>query len=153
MRGIIQRVHNASVYANGAHTGSIKRGLLIYVCFALIDKEDNSTQKISTFAQKCTKLRIFCDESNKLNKSVLDIKGDVLLIPNFTLYAQYKKGTRPQFSSGLEYKKAEELFETTVHVFTKLIYTASGVFGSSMNVESSADGPLNLILDVPHTTS
>ncbi len=152
MRGILQRVHNASVYSNDRHTGSIQRGLLIYVCFSPSDGAEDSSQKILIFAQKCTKLRIFCDENNKLNKSVLDIKGSILLVPNFTLYAQYKKGTRPQFSSGLEYKKAEELFETTIRIFTECIHTAFGIFGSSMKVESSADGPLNLIVDVPYTT-
>ncbi len=150
MRAIIQRVHSACVYSDAKLTGSIGQGLLVYVCFAPTDESNNEEHTLLTFAQKCTKLRVFRDENDKLNKSVLDIGGSVLLVPNFTLYAQYKKGTRPQFSSGLAYEKAEELFQATVALFTRLIETASGVFGSSMKVESSADGPLNLILNVPH---
>lgn len=144
MRGIIQRVREARVISDGMESGAIARGLLIYACCAPGD----SAATAELFARKCAQARIFSDPAGKLNRSVLDEGGSVLLVPNFTLYAKYEKGSRPQFSSGIAYEAARDLFALLEREFARYLLVGTGVFGSHMEVRSTADGPLNLIVDV-----
>ena len=145
MRVIIQRVSKASVSIDNVVQASIKKGLLVYVCFAQYD-----TQKEGQWlVKKLSGLRIFSDEQGKFTKNIQDYHGSVLIIPNFTLYAEVKNGTRPSFSSGIAFDDAKHLFKTFVEDCSKHLPCFSGVFGASMYVDAEVAGPVNIIVDIP----
>ncbi len=143
MKLVIQRVDSASVTIENKLYSSINKGLL--VLFGV--EKDDSEDMLEYFAQKLLKLRIFEDEQGKMNKSVLDISGEILVVSQFTLCADCKKGTRPSFDNAKEPKIAKEYYEKFVEILKKSgINIKTGVFGAHMQVELVNNGPVTIIL-------
>ena len=146
MRAVIQRVASASVETDGKVVGQIGRGLLVYLGVGKTDSEPDA----EFIAEKIANLRIFADEAGKMNRSLLDIRGEVLLVSNFTLQGDCRKGRRPGFDDAAEPAIAEQLYEKTAGLIAdKGIKVAKGVFGAYMQVTSINDGPVTFILDSP----
>ena len=143
MKLVIQRVDKASVTIENKLYSSINKGLL--VLFGV--EKDDSEDMLEYFAQKLIKLRIFEDERGKMNKSVLDIEGEILVVSQFTLCADCKKGTRPSFDNAKEPKVAKEYYEKFVEILKKSgINIKTGVFGAHMQIELINNGPVTIIL-------
>ena len=143
MKLVIQRVNKASVTIENELYSSINKGLLVLFGVEKNDSEDT----IEYFAQKLLKLRIFEDEQGKMNKSVLDIEGEILAVSQFTLAADCKKGTRPSFDNAMEPKRAKEFYEKFVEILkNSQINVKTGVFGAHMQVELVNNGPVTIIL-------
>ncbi len=146
MRVHLQRVNHASVVVEGETVGAIDRGVLLLVGLGKEDTKDN----LLPMAHKVSNLRIFPDEKGRFHFSVKDIQGEVLLVPQFTLYGDLKKGRRPDFFSALEPHVASPLFDQFVEIFREIpeISTvATGVFGAYMKVSLENDGPVTLLLE------
>ncbi|HEY0056109.1 MAG TPA: D-aminoacyl-tRNA deacylase [Pedobacter sp.] len=145
MRAVIQRVSRASCTVDGATTGKINAGLLVLLG---IEEEDTSEDLI-WLAQKIVNMRIFSDENGLMNNSVLDIKGEILLISQFTLFAQTKKGNRPSFIRAAKPEKAIPLYEQMISELEKLTgeKPQTGIFGAEMKIELLNDGPVTIIMD------
>lgn len=145
MRIVIQRVKRASVTVNGSVTGQINQGLLLLVGV----HETDTKEKIDWCCQKISKLRIFEDEEGKMNISVRDIKGGILVVSQFTLYGNAKKGTRPSFIEAAKPDAAEPLYDYMIDKFNKInnLNIQSGTFGEMMDVQLVNDGPVTLILE------
>lgn len=143
MKLVIQRVDSASVTIENNLHSSINKGLL--VLFGV--EKDDSEDMLEYFAQKLLKLRIFEDEQGKMNKSILDIEGEILVVSQFTLCADCKKGTRPSFDNAKEPKAAKEYYEKFVEILKKSgINIKTGVFGAHMQVGLINNGPVTIIL-------
>jgi D-aminoacyl-tRNA deacylase len=144
MRAVIQRVTSAAVEVEGKIVGQIGRGLLVYLGVGKLDTE----QDAQFMAEKLANLRIFADEAGKMNRSAIDIAGHVLLVSNFTLQGDCRKGRRPGFDDAAEPAMAEQLYDKTANLITdKGLKVAKGVFGAYMQVKSVNDGPITFILD------
>ena len=144
MRAVIQRVKYASVKTDGEIKGKADEGLLIFLG---VGKGDGDTD-LKYIADKTLGLRIFEDENGKMNKSVTDISGDILVISQFTLYGDCRKGKRPSFDGAMPPKEAEEIYERFVSYMKESgLKTETGVFGADMKVELLNDGPVTIILD------
>ena len=143
MRLIIQRVKNSSVKIDGKIVGKINQGLNVLVGFT----DGDNLSIINSMINKVLNLRIFEDDNKKMNLSILDIKGEVLLISQFTLYADTSSGRRPSFTKALNAKLAYELFENFKTELSKQIIVKSGVFGADMEVDIVNDGPVTIIID------
>lgn len=144
MKVILQRVKKASVSVDKKTVGQIDKGLLILVGFTKEDKE----QEIDWMINKITNLRIFDDENGIMNLSVKDVKGSILSVSQFTLYADSKKGNRPSYINALGGEEAIKLYE----IFNKKlrstgISTEEGIFGADMEVSLINDGPVTIILE------
>ena len=144
MKTIIQRVKKSSVTVNNKTIGSINQGYCILIGFAKDDTED----KIPKLIDKIIKLRIFDDENHELNKSIQDINGEILLISNFTLYADCTKGNRPSFGNSLKFNEAKILYDKTLDEFKKTIKTIPGEFGADMLVTIENDGPVTVEIEI-----
>ena len=144
MRAVIQRVLEAAVAVDSRVVGEIDKGLLIYLG---VGKSD--TVKDAQFiAEKITNLRIFADENGKMNLSIADVGGSVLLISQFTLYGDCRKGRRPGFDQAADADQAIEIYQKTAEMIkTKGINVATGVFAAHMHVTSTNDGPVTFLLD------
>jgi D-tyrosyl-tRNA(Tyr) deacylase len=152
MRAVIQRVTSATVEVNGQVVGQIGRGLLVYLGVGKTDSDSDA----AFMAEKLINLRIFADEADpstslragKMNRSVLDIAGQVLLVSNFTLQGDCRKGRRPGFDDAAEPAMAEQLYDKTAHlIIEKGLKVVKGVFGANMQVSSVNDGPVTFVLD------
>ncbi|MBR3297651.1 MAG: D-tyrosyl-tRNA(Tyr) deacylase [Clostridia bacterium] len=143
MRAVVQRVKRASVEVENKTVGSIGAGLLVFLGIAPGDTDDD----IAYIVKKCTGLRVFEDEAGKMNRSALDIGGSILLISQFTLHGDARKGFRPSFSSAAPPDIAIPLYEKTIAAFRELIPTETGIFGADMQVELVNDGPVTILLD------
>lgn len=140
---VIQRVLKGSVKINGKKHAEIGKGYVILVGFCKDDKEEY----IEKMANKIKNLRIFEDEQSKMNRSISEIQGEILLIPNFTLCASIKKGRRPSFDNAMDPENAKKffsIFESKLINFGLNIKT--GVFGAKMEVEIINDGPVTFII-------
>jgi len=145
MRVVLQRVNRASVTVDGVVVGEIGRGLLALVAFAPGDDD-----QIDWVAEKLLGLRIFADESGKMNRSVVEVSGALLVVSQFTLYGDTRKGRRPSFVDAAAPEVASVLYETFVAKLRESrIPVATGRFGADMQVELVNDGPVTLILDSP----
>lgn len=146
MRLILQRVTSAGVtFANGAEPVKIGRGLMVLAGIKVGDNEEVAMQ----MAEKAANLRIFDDEKGNLNFSLLDIGGECLIVSNFTLYADCRKGRRPSFTEAMPPAEAKPLYRYLVKAFEKagVQRVATGEFGADMQVEINNDGPVTIILD------
>jgi D-tyrosyl-tRNA(Tyr) deacylase len=145
MRVVIQRVADASVTINKKIKSSINHGLLVLVGIVNEDTEDD----IQWLSNKIANLRIFDDENGVMNKSLLDINGDIIVVSQFTLHAKTKKGNRPSYIDAAKPDVSIPLYEAFVHqmeqVIGKTVYT--GEFGAEMKVSLVNDGPVTIIID------
>ncbi len=144
MRAVIQRVNGASVQVDGKTVGEIGKGLLVFLGVGDGDTETD----LNYIADKTAGLRIFSDEDDKMNLSVTDIDGEILVVSQFTLYGDCRKGRRPNFTSSMEPVTAERMYEEFIKAIeAKGIKTAHGEFGADMQVGISNDGPVTILLD------
>lgn len=144
MKGLIQRVKKASVTIDGKIHSQIKHGILILLG---VEKGDNE-QNADKLADKITKLRIFEDENGKMNKSIIDTQGEIMVVSQFTLAGDCKKGTRPSFDKAELPQRANELYEYFTNVIkSQGINTKTGVFGAMMDIELINDGPVTFMLE------
>ena len=150
MRAVLQRVRSATVSVESNQIASIEYGLLIYLGIGLNDSEELSKQ----FVEKIVQCRIFPDEENKMNRSIHQINGQVCVVSQFTLYANCKKGNRPNFTEAAHAALANELYNYSIDCFKSHgISTTCGQFGANMQIRSENDGPVTIFLDSDHCLS
>lgn len=143
MRLVVQRVSKASVKVDKKIVGKIDKGLLV-----LIGIGENDTKKEADFlANKLVNLRIFEDENNKMNLSVQDVKGDLLIVSQFTLYGDSSHGNRPSFISAAKPEIADELYEYFCKKCEEKVKVEKGMFRHHMEVELINDGPVTILLE------
>lgn len=144
MRIVIQRVLEAEVVVEGKQVGSIGKGLLLFLG---VGKED--TKEIADkYLDKILKMRIFADENGKTNRSLQEVQGEILVVSQFTLYADCKRGNRPDFIQAAGAEKAREIYEYVLErIHMNLGKIEAGMFGEDMKVSLINDGPFTIILD------
>jgi D-tyrosyl-tRNA(Tyr) deacylase len=145
MRAVIQRVTHAGCTVDGEVTGKIDTGFLV-----LIGIEDADTDEdMQWLAQKICGLRVFGDENGLMNKAIADVDGNILLISQFTLFAQTKKGNRPSFIKAARPEKAIPLYEKMIETLKTIMgkKIATGIFGADMKISLLNDGPVTIIMD------
>jgi D-tyrosyl-tRNA(Tyr) deacylase len=146
MRAVVQRVTRASVRVNSEIIGEINHGLVVLLAVARDDSETDAEY----LAAKITALRIFDDEQGKMNLSLKDVGGGMLVISQFTLYGDVRRGLRPSWIDAAAPDKAEPLYEFFIALVRKVLSeVATGKFGAEMQVELVNDGPVTLLLDSP----
>lgn len=144
MKAILQRVQCASVVVDHQTVASIGSGLVILLGIGPLDNR----QTVAAMAKKCCALRIFSDENEKMNLSVADVDGEVIVVSQFTLYADTKRGLRPSFTEAAPPDVAEPLVEFFVDQIRQAgIKTQQGIFGAHMQVELVNNGPVTIILE------
>ncbi|MBK9104512.1 MAG: D-tyrosyl-tRNA(Tyr) deacylase [Saprospiraceae bacterium] len=145
MRAVIQRVSSASVLSNGVHTGSIGNGFLILLGIETTDGQTDA----EWIADKIWQMRIFQDKEDKMNLSLKEVDGEILLISQFTLYASTKKGNRPSFLKSARLEQAIPLYEhfKSFLAMRTGLTIQTGIFGADMKVSLVNDGPVTIILD------
>jgi D-tyrosyl-tRNA(Tyr) deacylase len=150
MRLVIQRVREASVTVDGTITGQIGAGLLVLAGCVPTDDEI----ALAWMVRKLVNLRIFGDENGQMNRSVLDVGGQVLVVSQFTLLADARKGNRPSYTGAAPPAVAEPLYERFVALVAQALSqpVPTGIFGADMQVRLLNDGPVTIVLDSPATT-
>lgn len=144
MRLLVQRVKSASVDVSGERIASIKQGLLVFLG---IHKGDTSAS-IDWLIKKLINLRIFADSNGKMNLSIQDVAGELLVVSQFTLYAECKNGCRPDFIAAAGGEKAQQLYESFVENLKKSYgMVSTGRFAADMQVELCNDGPITILLE------
>lgn len=145
MRAVIQRVSSASVTVDGHVQGRINQGLVVLLGIG----HEDTAEEVSWLSKKIAQLRIFSDEAGQMNLSVNDVNGAVLLISQFTLYAQTKKGNRPSFTQAAKPPVATILYEQMKSALKAELGTTpeTGIFGADMKVELVNDGPVTICID------
>ena len=144
MRALLQRVSEAQVRVNGAEIGACGRGLMILVCAMQGDTDEDATR----LALKISKLRIFTDDGGKMNRSVLDIAGEALVVSQFTLAADTTRGNRPGFSAAAPPEAGKALYEKFARNLAELgVPVATGEFGADMKVSLINDGPVTIFME------
>ena len=144
MRAVIQRVTEARVEVDGRETGRCGSGVLVLLGISPDDGDDEARW----LADKVANLRIFPDDEGKMNRSLLDISGEALVVSQFTLYGDARKGRRPSFIRAAEGPEAEAVYEKTVANLRELgITTGTGEFGAMMDVHLTNEGPVTILLD------
>ena len=144
MRVVLQRVKEAKVTVEGKVVGEIGRGLVLL----LGAKTGDAEKDVDFLADKCANLRIFEDAEQKMNLSVLDVKGEVLVVSQFTLYGDTRKGRRPSFTGALEPQQAEKLYLKFIEqIKARGLKAETGIFGAKMLVDISNWGPVTFILE------
>lgn len=144
MRAVAQRVNHASVLVDGETVGEIRKGLLVYLGIA---KGDDRAD-VQYMVNKLCGLRVFVDEQEKMSKSVLDVKGEVLVVSQFTLFGDVRSGRRPSFGGAAAPEVAESLCEQVIDGLQSLgIKTSTGRFRAMMDVRCSVDGPITILVD------
>ena len=148
MRAVIQRVSRAKVSVNSAVSGEISHGLLILLG---VGREDTAAVAAS-LAEKAANLRIFEDENDKMNRSLLDVKGSALVVSQFTLYGDTRGGRRPSFMAAASPEQAKALYEVFCEALRQLgVTVATGIFQAMMSVELVNEGPVTILLDSDKT--
>ena len=144
MKIVVQRVSKASIFINNSLHSTINKGVCIFLGIHANDNTENAKKLVD----KVINLRIFPDEFNCMNKSIIDIGGEVLVVSQFTLYANCKKGNRPSFQNAANKLIAMPLYDLFINLLKeKKITVKSGIFGSDMNVKLENNGPVTLILE------
>ncbi|KAB3537279.1 D-tyrosyl-tRNA(Tyr) deacylase [Alkaliphilus pronyensis] len=144
MRAVVQRVSEGKVVVNEAITGEIKQGLLIYLGVAAGD----TIEDVKYMADKLANLRIFEDENEKMNLSLLDVKGEMLVVSQFTLLGDCRKGRRPNFTEAAKPDIADSLYKEFIRLCLEMgINVETGVFQAHMMVNSINDGPVTILID------
>ena len=146
MRAVVQRVAHAKVDVDGRTVGAIDKGLLVYVGVA----EADGSNDVEWLAEKVAGLRIFPDEAGKMSRDVKDVTGKVLVISQFTLLGDVRKGRRPSFSGAMAPELAERLYQAFASaVRARGVPVETGTFRADMKVSSLNDGPVTLVIDTP----
>lgn len=147
MRVILQRVRSASVTIDGVIVGAVDHGLLALVGFTHSD----TPAEVQWIAEKFVQIRVFADDDGKMNRSVVDVNGGILVVSQFTLYGELKKGTRPSYTGAARPNVAEPLYDLLLATLRSIpsVRIASGVFGAMMDVALVNDGPVTIILERP----
>lgn len=143
MRALIQRVSKAEVVVNKAVISKINQGLLILLAVTTTD----TIKDVSKLTSKIPKLRIFSDADDKMNLSAIDTEASALVVSQFTLYSDAKKGNRPSYAKAAEPSHANELYEAFIESLSTHMAVESGIFGANMQVELINDGPVTIMLD------
>jgi D-tyrosyl-tRNA(Tyr) deacylase len=145
MRAVIQRVSEASCKVDGQVIGEIGPGFLVLLGIEEVDTEED----LQWLAQKITNMRVFGDENGLMNKALVDVDGSILLISQFTLFAQTKKGNRPSFIKAARPDKAIPLYEQMIATLDNLTgkKIATGIFGADMKISLVNDGPVTIIMN------
>ena len=144
MRAVIQRVTSSSVVVDGKVIGNINKGfnVLLGIC------KDDTVEDLKYIKDKIINLRVFQDENDKMNLSILDVKGEILAISQFTLYGDCRKGRRPNFMEAMSGEDAEALYNKFVEMLRESeLKIETGQFGADMKVEINNDGPVTILLD------
>ena len=144
MIAVLQRVKKASVLADGVLSGACEAGLCVLLGVAAGDTERDA----DALCEKIVNLRIFCDENDKMNLSLKDVGGEMLLVSNFTLLASYKKGKRPDYMGAAAPQEAERLYQYFLeHAKREVSHVGCGVFGAHMEIDMTCDGPVTITMD------
>jgi D-tyrosyl-tRNA(Tyr) deacylase len=144
MRGVVQRVKRAKVTVDGRQTGQVEDGILLLLGIGCDDDEKD----LDYICDKTVNLRIFEDDAGKMNKSIIDIGGSILLVSQFTLLGDARRGRRPSFTDAAPPERAIPLYEMSIRKFKECgIKTETGEFGAHMEVELTNDGPVTILLD------
>ena len=143
MRVVVQRSKQSKVTINGKINGQIDHGYVLLVGFC----EGDNLSIIDKMIDKIIHLRIFEDENEKMNLSILDTKGSILSISQFTLYANCTEGRRPSFTEAMNPKDATVLYDIFNKKLSEFVHTETGIFGADMKVEIYNDGPVTIVLD------
>ena len=144
MRAIVQRVKSANVQIDGQLVAEIESGLLIFLGISIDDQQSD----IDYLIRKIANLRIFRDDDLRMNKSLLNVGGQALVVSQFTLYGDCRKGRRPNFSQAAKPEKAHQLYQVFVNQLLQLgVDVKTGVFQATMEVELTNDGPITILLD------
>lgn len=146
MRAVVQRVSHCSVKVDNRITGSIGTGLLVLLGVS----ETDTAKDLDYIADKVLNMRIFCDDNDKMNLSIQDISGDIMVVSQFTLYGDVRKGRRPSFSASAPADMAKSWYEKFVETLCQTYKSgniATGVFQADMKVELLNDGPVTILLD------
>ena len=147
MRAVVQRVDRASVTIDGNVNGKIEKGFMVLMG---IDEKDEQ-KDLDYICDKLMGLRIFEDEEGKMNRSIIDAGGSILLISQFTLYGDARKGKRPSFIRAARPEKAIPLYEAAISKLSEKVHVETGIFGAEMKVELVNDGPVTILLDSERT--
>ena len=143
MKALIQRVTSSNVEVEGTNVGQINKGLLVFIGIEKLDELSHADKMIN----KILSYRVFSDENDKMNLSVIDINGDVLIVSQFTLAADTKNGTRAGFSTAMKPLEAENIYDYMVEKFKTFVNIQSGIFGADMKVSLVNDGPVTFLLE------
>lgn len=144
MRAVVQRVTSSSVSVDGVIIGKIDKGFNVLIGIS----KDDTIEDLKYIKDKIINLRVFHDENDKMNLSLLDIKGDILAISQFTLYGDCRKGRRPNFMEAKGGEEAKALYEEFINLLkTSKLKVETGEFGAEMKVEINNDGPVTILLD------
>lgn len=144
MRAVVQRVTYSSVEVNGEIVGEINNGFNVLLGISKNDTEED----MKYIKEKIINLRVFSDENDKMNLSLLDIKGELLLISQFTLYGDARKGRRPNFMNALGGEEAKRFYDKFIEMMKETgLKVETGVFGADMKVDIKNDGPVTILLD------
>lgn len=144
MRAVVQRVTSSSVVVDGKVIGNINKGfnVLLGIC------KDDTVEDLKYIKDKIINLRVFQDENDKMNLSILDVKGEILAISQFTLYGDCRKGRRPNFMEAMGGDEAKELYNKFIEMLKESeLKIETGEFGADMKVEINNDGPVTILLD------
>lgn len=143
MRCVVQRVTTSKVEVDGKLVNEIKNGLNVLVGFT----DTDTSKEIDYCVKKITNLRVFDDENGVMNKSIIDVGGEILSISQFTLYGDVRKGNRPSYIKALGGEKAQPMYEEFNRKLNEIIPTKTGIFGADMKVLIANDGPCTIIID------
>lgn len=144
MRAVVQRVTSSSVSVDGNIIGEIKQGFNVLIGIS----KDDTIEDLKYIKDKIVNLRVFQDENDKMNLSLLDVKGEILVISQFTLYGDCRKGRRPNFMDALGGEEAKKLYEEFLELLkTSDLKVECGEFGADMKVNINNDGPVTILLD------
>lgn len=145
MKIVLQRVSEASVSVQNEHVGAIGHGLMLLVGV----HEEDTEEHMKWLAEKILKLRVFDDEDGKMNLSVQDVEGEILVVPQFTLYGDYEQGNRPSYFEAAGPDKAEQLYKDMILYFKAHsdLNIETGQFGAYMDVQLHNDGPVTLVME------
>ena len=144
MRAVIQRVKSAKLSIDGKLYSEIDKGIVVFIGF----KEGEGEEKLDWLVNKICGLRIFEDENEKMNLSVKDVEGGIMLVSNFTLFGECYNGFRPSFIAAMNPKQASEMFDKFIlKTKAKFDNTVSGVFGADMQIQQHNDGPITVFID------
>ena len=143
MKVVIQRVDSSSVNVNNSEVSSINNGLLLLWGVEIND----DIEDVNVLTEKILNLRIFSDEEGKMNKSIVDVGGSILLVSQFTLLADVSKGNRPSFIKSEEPEKAKLLLQSAVRNFAEKVEVKEGEFGAFMKIELINDGPVTILME------